>query len=76
LTTLDPVANERAQRIPAARVGLLAQARLTKRRAAGVLFVSGWSLFWASALGLTPLLPLWLPLCALTAGLTILLATR
>ncbi|MGE3781468.1 MAG: hypothetical protein AB7H71_01830, partial [Alphaproteobacteria bacterium] len=36
-----------------------------------VLTVVGWSMLWARALGLTPLLPIWLPPLAFFLGLAL-----
>jgi predicted membrane protein len=46
--------------------------RYSDVRLAAVLFVAGWTLFWASALNLIAFVPLWLALACIIAGLLVL----
>jgi predicted membrane protein len=43
--------------------------RYSDVRLAAVLFVAGWTMFWAAALNLIAFIPLWLPLACAIAGL-------
>jgi hypothetical protein len=43
--------------------------RYSEVRLAAALFVTGWTLFWASALNLVTFVPLWLALSCAIAGL-------
>ncbi len=43
--------------------------RYSDVRLAAVLFVAGWTLFWASALNLVTFVPLWVALSCAIAGL-------